>query len=496
MSTGATLATFGVVTVVAASHASGLHPILPASEPKSFLTTGTSWIGIDQFSPSMASLIGIMALIPAAAAFLFAARTAWRGDLSLRTAIWVAVAFAGLVLLVPLLLSRDVYNYALYGRMVSIYHRNPYTTVPDDIGAADPFFLLSGEKWRDIPSVYGPAFTALSGLVTSVFKGVTGAVLAFRVIAVAGSICTIFAIAALARRLSPSRAAFAVVLFGWNPVIVFHAVGGGHNDILVGLCIVLALLLVSTGHPALATATLALGASIKASAGIALLLMVIWFVASEPTVRERVRTAVTHCAIAAGVVLSFGVWFWQTQNPTLGLAEVSTHEGGFSFVTVIFYTVGRAIGAAGGWPVQNLAQWLIRVGFLILFLVVLAAIGRRLWTGAVPAPELRELGAGIGWTLLVLMMVSPFILTWYIAWLIPIAFLLPKVPRTVVLTLSVIFAVLQTVAEPLRSTVLYETVVFLVSWIARPVVGVLLVWLLLDLRQRLRDGAPLAENQS
>jgi len=52
------------------------------------------------------------------AAFIFGLREAWNGRLSARKVLWFAVAFQlVMVVLVPLLLSRDVYSYALYGRI-------------------------------------------------------------------------------------------------------------------------------------------------------------------------------------------------------------------------------------------------------------------------------------------------------------------------------------------------------------------------------------------
>jgi Gpi18-like mannosyltransferase len=106
----------------------------------------------------------------------------------------------------------------------------------------------------------------------------------------------------LTERVWSSRAVFAVVLFGWNPVALFHSVASGHNDVLVGLCIVGGLALLQAKHDLLATAALTLGTAIKVSAALPLLLLVVVAIASVPRA-SRLRIATKHVGVAAGVWL-------------------------------------------------------------------------------------------------------------------------------------------------------------------------------------------------
>src|SRR5204862_2350 len=59
----------------------------------------------------------------------------------------------------------------------------------------------------------------------------------------------LLALLAAWRRLAPRRAAFAVALFGWNPVVVAYGAGGGHNDVLVALCVAGALAVLAGWWP-------------------------------------------------------------------------------------------------------------------------------------------------------------------------------------------------------------------------------------------------------
>ncbi len=79
----------------------------------------------------------------------------------------LAVAYHVAVFLLPLLFSRDVYSYAFYGRIVGIYHQNPYVHTPVEF-AGDSLWPLVGPKWVDTPAVYGPLFTSLSGGIARV----------------------------------------------------------------------------------------------------------------------------------------------------------------------------------------------------------------------------------------------------------------------------------------------------------------------------------------
>jgi hypothetical protein len=112
---------------------------------------------------------------------------------------------------------------------------------------------------------------------------------AFRALAVAASLATLAVVAALTRRLWPERAAFALAAFGLNPVVLFQSVGSGHNDLFVALSVAAALLLVAARRSLLGTAAITLGALVKATAGVQLLLLVVAAVAAPRVAAPRRR---------------------------------------------------------------------------------------------------------------------------------------------------------------------------------------------------------------
>ncbi len=194
-------------------------------------------------------------MIAAGVAFLLVLWAAERGEVSTRTVVTLAVAYHVVVLLLPLLLSRDVFSYAFYGRILSRYGQNPYVSTPADFPANDiSRFVWDG--WRDTPSVYGPVFVWLAAAITAVFRGLVDVIEAFRAVAVAASLGSLWFVVRLVGRVRPQRQAYAAAMIGLNPVVLFHTVGGGHVDVLVMLAVAAAIYFVATQRELPATVAL------------------------------------------------------------------------------------------------------------------------------------------------------------------------------------------------------------------------------------------------
>jgi hypothetical protein len=66
----------------------------------------------------------------------------------------LAVGYAIVILLLPLPASGDVYSYAFYGRIMSVYDANPYVATPS-MFSFDPMYPGVPTFWVSTPSVYG-----------------------------------------------------------------------------------------------------------------------------------------------------------------------------------------------------------------------------------------------------------------------------------------------------------------------------------------------------
>lgn len=484
--TVATLATSGAVAFLAARPDSPFTPYLhPTDTAPRLLAAPAEWLGLDGLSRDVAAGLGAVLLVLAAAAFVYAARQAWAGRLSVRRVIWVGVGLHVLALLVPLFLSRDVYSYAFYGRMVSEYGVNPYTHVPGEF-LRDPFYVVVSHFWIDSPSVYGPAFSALAAGVTAAVSGIAATVKAFKLLAVLASVATMLIVVAAARRVRPERAALAGLLVGWNPVILWHNAAGGHNDALVGLAVAGAALLLLTRRDLLATAVLTLGALVKMSAAVPLLILLAGSVTSRPRGR-RLSWAAAHAGVIALVSLPFVVPFFSLEDPTMGQLELSTRQGWLAPSRFLVVTLRGLVRAVLGETAGEVTSAVIRIAFPLVLLAALWAIGRHLARRREEVAPERTVAA-MGWATLLAMMMAPLLLPWYAAWVVPLAWLLPKPARVGAIFLSVALVITELMSEPTRSPRLWEAMVIWLHWVATPIVLAVLVRMLLELRRRLRAG--------
>ena len=477
----ASVASFVFVALVASAPGSPFTPMLP-SEPGGPFRWVAELVGLDTLHGNGLAAVGVVAVSFAAIAFLLVLRECRRGTISPRPAIGLAVAFHVAVLFLPLLFSRDVYSYAYYGKIATTYHANPYVSTPADY-PNDVLASFVGPKWVDTPAVYGALWTQVSALVTRAADDVGAIVSTFRVIAIAASLATVFVVGGLVRRVRPERAAFAVALVGLNPVVLFQSAASGHNDLLVALAIAAALALAFSGRELWATAALALGTLVKVTAAVPLLLLWVAVAARRPR-GERVRAVAPHVVLAAALALVAAAPFANTADPTLGVVELGSHEGWLA--PSRFFR--RLFDALSG----DVLGFVPRIAFAVVAAIAVVLVARSLWRrGPEIGPAL--VGASWGWGLLCLMLLGPVLLPWYVTWALPLGWLLPRVPRAVLIGTGLALTVSQWTSEPAAFGSAYNANLLFGHYVVTPVVIALLGWLLLDLWRRVRSGASLED---
>ncbi|HKV83470.1 MAG TPA: glycosyltransferase family 39 protein [Ktedonobacterales bacterium] len=176
--------------------------------------------------------------------------------------------------------TTDLYGYVARGYLYAQLHINPMT---------HPASLLPGGFTVARPAApYGPAWLLVCGLVSRIFgNNLLANMLAFKFIGLAGVAVSVLLVDWLAKELFPAGRLRIDVLFGWSPLLIFEAVGNGHNDIIMVVCVLAALACMSTGRSRSAFALLVLGALIKYFSAV----FVVFWLAYE--LRHRVRPAAT-----------------------------------------------------------------------------------------------------------------------------------------------------------------------------------------------------------
>jgi alpha-1,6-mannosyltransferase len=182
---------------------------------------GADWSGVGKYGAAVAApvclYVAALLLLPR-----LKARAAWT------IAIAVAVAAPLVLLYTYPALAADVFDYLMIGRLLSAHHVNPYTHAPL-YAPSDPYFAPVG--WKELESVYGPAWVLVMGGITALFGDSAVAALLFtKAVAVLAHWASAALVYVTARRLDPGKALFAFVAYAWNPLVLLYAAVDGHND--------------------------------------------------------------------------------------------------------------------------------------------------------------------------------------------------------------------------------------------------------------------------
>lgn len=184
----------------------------------------------------LASLFGLYA-----AALRHALRHRGEEAGSRRVVLAGAVAMIAVLLFVPSLLSKDVFDYMVQGRLLAVHHLNPFQVTADSL-PADEFVRAMG--WPQYTSLYGPGWVSTSGLIARISPaGLPGALLVYKILFGIVHLLNGLLIGVLLRGWG-RRPLWGQVAYLWNPLVVLQVAGEAHNDAFLMLWVLLGLLFV------------------------------------------------------------------------------------------------------------------------------------------------------------------------------------------------------------------------------------------------------------
>ena len=330
----------------------------------------------------------LVLLLGAFATYLLALLAIRKTPPSTRAVIILAAAIQLVPLGAPLLLSTDAWTYWSYGWIGSLGNGNPYSTTPESF-PTNPALPSMGSAWLDTTSVYGPTFTLASeplAVVAGDSKGI--AAWEYKTLAAVAALASAFLAGRLAR-----RRLFAIAFVGWNPLLAIHAAGGGHNDAWVGALILAALALSASRRLQAAGAMWVLAITVK---WVPILFLALRAVEARATDRPRGHRGF---AVAAVVV-----------------AATATVLYGSSWPLAILPLVGNA-ALETSYAVPHRLEQLGVPGQLAIALALAAFAGGFTWL-------LREAARGrarLGLAACLVLVTTPYLAVWYLAWAVPLA---------------------------------------------------------------------------
>jgi hypothetical protein len=209
----------------------------------------------------------------------------------------------------PVMQSTDVYAYALYGRIFSVYGGNPYDAHPF-ISDGDPFMPLYDAEY--VASWYGPVWTLLSaGIARMTGEHVGLTVLAFRGLSALAALSGAAFLWSGLRRLSPKDATRGLVFFLWNPLLVIETGMSGHNDAIMVAFVLCGVWLHTRGWKAGTVVMLTLSALVKFLTGMLIPLYVLLVLREARGWRER-GAFLARSAVGAGAIAGIAIFFAHT----------------------------------------------------------------------------------------------------------------------------------------------------------------------------------------
>ena len=362
--------------------------------------------------------------------------------------IWLGAAISGLALvLTPAMLSHDAFVYAGYGRLLTIYHENPYF-VTLSIHPGDPFTRI--DDWNSAPAAYGPLWLIISALGALVAGDHPLAyILLYRLLGLSMHLLNTFLIAKILYTGGRTERSIvlAMLIYSWNPLALLESSLGAHMDtfmvtLMLGglLCWIAQEKVQATKPPSLRSylpslSCFTLAALIKFTAlPLLCLFLVVLVRRTFYAVQDgkgglqwyrALRTATTGGLISAAIILAFYIPFWIGQSPRAIINSFATPPSASSAYGSILSAILNWMNVNRqpypGWQGALLSlfsqqrTWQI-ITLIALTIVMICGI---IWVWR--HPTTRTLTLATTAVLGALLLVTPWFFPWYVVWIVGLA---------------------------------------------------------------------------
>jgi alpha-1,6-mannosyltransferase len=357
----------------------------------------------------------------AAAWGLLILRTSAEPPYALAFALGTTALFALTLALLPTLPSDDLFSYILYGRISAVHHANPLVVLPSDF-PNDPFLQMV--YWRDVRSVYGPVWLALSGGLSLLAEALGGSLAVyaalFKLVGVAAHLLNAWLVWLILGRLAPKAQLLGTLFYAWSPLCLLEFGASAHNDALMLTFLLLGVYCLTRGSAGWdAAAMAAIGLSI-ATKYVPLALIPLYFALVIWTARRRgarwreaLGAVAWRGALLGGTILLALAPYWagpQTINALLFSPPAQQLDN--SLLESLSWPLRWLAEGAGitHAEAKSLVETLLKVAALLAFLALYLWEFRR-------ARTLPGMLAGWGWILLWYALVaSGWFWPWYVTW--------------------------------------------------------------------------------
>jgi hypothetical protein len=284
--------------------------------------------------------------------------------------------------------SQDLFHNIASARTLWVYGENPMVTPP----GAHPDDPLARQvrAWRDESSFYGPLFYTASTLPSRLAgEDMLRNLLAFKALHGLALLALALLVGSAAELLAPGRRTEAIVMVGWNPLLLYESVANAHNDVLMALVAVAGLVLAARGREVGGVLVTALSAAVKYPAGALVPVVWLWSWKRGGSRQRWVlgAMAAVAAAMAAAVLLLFSGQIEVGRDAAIGRAPVRSSlalldhalqpllgSGALSVARVACWSAFLAVLAVGLWRLNGSAHSLFQVAFWVMAAITLLTV--------------------------------------------------------------------------------------------------------------------------
>ncbi len=136
--------------------------------------------------------------------------------------------FGVTLLFQPMLFSDDVFTFMFTGRLLSIYHLNPWTTIPASI-PHDPYlvWVVSG---RATFNVFGPLWLDITAGLSALSSNPVISLFIFKGFILLTHLFNSLLVWSILTQIAPERRALGTLLYTWSPLALIELAGSGHSE--------------------------------------------------------------------------------------------------------------------------------------------------------------------------------------------------------------------------------------------------------------------------
>jgi len=234
-----------------------------------------------------------------------------------RSVFWV-ILLCALVFSVSLLFvypwgAADIYDYAIFGRVLVHYQANPFVARGIDF-PNEPF--ISYAPWSNTTVAYGPLwllFAAIASLIAQ--ADLLANLFAYKIMVLLFYWLMIGLIALIWRAQNHKLIAAGVLFWAWNPLVLLETMANGHNDAMMIAFVLLALYLLMRRRAIWSMISLAGAALIKFTSVLIAPLFLIVDLKEQRGLGGKLRYLVQGAAAFLLTILLVMAPFWSGRDP-------------------------------------------------------------------------------------------------------------------------------------------------------------------------------------